>query len=44
MKTHQNHKEEIKDVAMFGMLTLAMASIAIIGNGVIDWMLRIFGI
>ena len=44
MKTTQNHKEEIKDIAMFGMLTFAMACIAITGNGVIDWILRIFGI
>jgi hypothetical protein len=44
MKTHQNHSEEIKDIAIFGMLTSAMACIAITGNAVIDWILHIFGI
>ena len=44
MKTHRNHNEEIKDIAMFGMLTFVMACIAIIGNEVIDRILYIFGI
>ena len=43
MRTYQD-KKQLSGIAFFGILTIALVCIAIIGNGVIDWILRLFRI
>ena len=43
MRTYQA-KKQLSDIAFFGILTIALVCIALIGYGVIDWILRLLRI
>ena len=43
MRTYQD-KKQLSDIAFFGILTIALVCIAMIGYGVIDWILRLLRI
>jgi nitrate reductase NapE component len=43
MRTYQA-KKQLSDIAFFGILTIALVCVALIGYGVIDWILRLFRI